>query len=53
LVNYAAHAVAGMVDAVAQRHRLPAEECAAVLDAATAELPRALPPLPGAVFAVC
>jgi hypothetical protein len=53
LVNYAAHAVAGMVDAVAQRHRLPAEECAAVLDSVAAELPGALPPLPGAVFAVC
>lgn len=53
LVNYAAHAVAGMVDAVAQRHRLPAEDCSAVLDAAAAALPGALPPLPGAVFAVC
>jgi urease accessory protein UreF len=52
LVHYAAQTLGGLVDSVARCHRLPVGECQALLEAANAQLPAALPPLPGLPFAI-
>lgn len=54
LVNYGTQTLGGFVDATERAHRLPAAECQALLDEATAQMPALLPPLPGAtVFQAC
>jgi len=54
LVNFGAQTLGGFVDATEQAHRLPAAECQALLEEATAQMPALLPALPGATaFQAC
>ena len=52
LVNYAAQTLGGLVDSAERRHRLPTDDCQALLDEANGRLPLVLPPLPGISFVV-
>jgi len=46
LMHFASRTLAGLISAAEQRHRLPAMECQALLDAACAQLSGRLPRLP-------
>ena len=43
LVNYAAQTLGGLVDSAERRHRLPTDDCQALLDEANGRLPLVLP----------